>query len=113
MHQLSEDHLLELYEAGDLDTWIADRGPRLPQAAQFFNPDAIIIGGIFPKEIRQALVDLAVLDVYDVAGRRALTKPPIEVSRLLGPLGTAEAASLLPVSARLLGLRALLATPTQ
>lgn len=110
---LSEAHLLNLFEAGRLNEWIDDRGARLSQplsvAVQFFNPDTIIVGGFFPRRALQALVDRVVLDVYDVPSRRPLTKPVISVAERLGPLGTAEAASLLPVSARLLGQRALLA----
>ncbi len=106
---LSMATLSKMWEDRDvlLSAWINDRGPRLslPLSAvvQFFNPDAIVIGGFFPHEIIEALCAFVDLSGYDVAGRKPLRKPQLEVSRALGPLATAEAAAFLPVSARLLG----------
>ncbi|MBA8903860.1 ROK family transcriptional regulator [Phyllobacterium sp. P30BS-XVII] len=112
IHNLSDAFLATLFRANDpqLLAWILDRSKNLsmPLAAvtQLFNPDLIILGGFFPREILEEMskqIDLSVLDTF---GRRPLIKPDISVTRLLGPSGIAKAAALLPVQARLLGQRA-------
>ncbi|SCY90992.1 ROK family transcriptional regulator [Rhizobium sp. NFACC06-2] len=113
LRDLSYERLSELFAAKDrkLSTWIEDRGARMSQplsaSVQFFNPDAILIGGFFPRAILEAICANISLDVYDVTGRRPLTRPIVQVSRSLGPQGTAEAASFLPIAALILGQKAL------
>ncbi|SHN08865.1 Sugar kinase of the NBD/HSP70 family, may contain an N-terminal HTH domain [Roseibium suaedae] len=117
LETLSLEHLSALYAErdGKLLDWIADRGPRLSEpfsaAIQFFNPDAIVVGGFLPREILSALCAEVTLTGYDISGRRPLTKPVLEVAGLVGPLATAEAASFLPVAQNLLGQKALIAAP--
>lgn len=116
LEDLSQERLSELFDAKDteLSAWIKDRGTRMSEplsaSVQFFNPDAILIGGFFPRAILEAICTNIRLDVYDVAGRRPLTRPTVEVSRTLGPQGTAEAASFLPTAALILGQKAFPAT---
>lgn len=113
--QLTEAYLSKLFADGDprLLGWIDARGPLLsvPLAAtvQLVNPDVITVGGFFPREVLEALCAKVDFDVLDTPGRRPLTKPVLTVTDLLGPSGFAEAAALLPVSARLLGQQAVLA----
>lgn len=109
LNQLTETRLLRRFEAGDPDLmdWIEDRAPRLSEpfsaAVQFLNPDAIILGGFFPKVILEEIRNRVRLDVYDVSGRRPLTKPALLLSQHLGPSGIAKAAAFLPVYALILG----------
>lgn len=109
LEQLSEDFLSALFREGDARfiDWIDDRGERLSKplatVVQLFNPDAIVVGGFFPREVLERLCTRIDLGALDVAGRRPLTRPTLAVARLPGPAGLAEAASLLPIAAELLG----------
>ena len=113
VEQLTPTVLSDLLAAEDpqfLD-WVIDRGRLLssPLSAvvQLFNPDTIIFGGFFPSAVLQLLADQVDLTGFDIANRRPLTKPVLRVSDLIGSRGYAEAAALLPVSARLLGQKAI------
>ncbi|QND51308.1 ROK family transcriptional regulator [Phyllobacterium sp. 628] len=112
LQQLTLEELERLKSIKDvaLLEWINDRGALLSNsfsvAVQLYNPDTIVVGGFFPASILEALVSQINLDVHDIPGRRPLTKPKIRVTPLIGALGLAEAAALLPVSARLLGEKA-------
>ncbi len=109
LERLSEDFLSALFQEGDsrLLAWIDDRGKKLSRplatVVQLFNPDAIVVGGFFPRKVLERLCERIDLGALDVAGRRPLTRPTLAVTRLLGPAGLAEAASLLPIAAELLG----------
>jgi predicted NBD/HSP70 family sugar kinase len=106
---LTEGIIADYFAAADprLMAWIEDRGKRLSRplatAAQLFNPDTIVVGGFFPREVLRALCAEVDLGVLDTVGRRPITKPDLVVTDLVGPSGFAEAATLLPIAARLLG----------
>jgi predicted NBD/HSP70 family sugar kinase len=109
MEQLLEHDLLAMLRSRDsaLLNWIADRGKRmsdpLSAAIQFFNPDALVIGGFFPREMLAAICEYVDLGRYDIIIRRPVTKPALQLSILSGPSGIAEAAAHLPIAYQLLG----------
>ncbi|WP_126908232.1 ROK family transcriptional regulator [Rhizobium chutanense] len=109
LDRLSDDFLARLFLDGDrrLLDWIDDRGEKLSKplatVVQLFNPDAIVVGGFFPREILERLCARVDLGALDVPGRRPLIRPTLLVTQLLGPAGLAEAASLLPIAAEMLG----------
>lgn len=109
LDQLDMEQIRRLHENANADfmAWLDDRGSGLsvPLATvvQLFNPDTIIIGGFFPREVLEHLRSRVNLDVLDTPGRRPLNKPPISLTEITGPEGLAAAAALLPVSALLLG----------
>ncbi|HMF68620.1 MAG TPA: ROK family transcriptional regulator [Phyllobacterium sp.] len=95
----------------ELLAWICERGTGLsaPLATvvQLFNPDTIVLGGSFPDVVLNGLIEQIDLDLLDTIHRRPLTKPVIRTTELLGSRGLAEAAALIPISARLLGQEAM------
>jgi predicted NBD/HSP70 family sugar kinase len=108
---LTEPYLTALMKRNDrkLGDWICERGKLLssPLASvvQLINPDTIILGGFFPREILELMLAQADLGILDTEGRKPLIKPDLRVTTLLGSSGLAEASALLPISARLLGQR--------
>ena len=93
-----------------LRDWTTERGKglSLPLSAvvQLFNPDTILIGGFFPRPILEALMHQIDLGALDIPSRRPVAKPAMRLTELVGATGRAQAASLLPIAARLLGQKA-------
>ncbi|MBX5010579.1 hypothetical protein [Rhizobium lentis] len=78
LDELSEDFLSALFQGGDarLIDWIDDRGERLSKplatVVQLFNPDAIVVGGFFPRAIyRSGFVSASIsaLSMWPAGGR--------------------------------------------
>jgi predicted NBD/HSP70 family sugar kinase/biotin operon repressor len=109
MEDLTLEVLDDLIAAKDraLFEWIEDRSKRLSvplsSVVQLYNPDQVILGGLFPVAMLDLMVARIDLTALDVPGRRPMTMPTFRASTLVGARGRAEAASLLPFSARLLG----------
>ncbi|MBB3238031.1 ROK family transcriptional regulator [Phyllobacterium endophyticum] len=108
---LNEPYLTGLLKQNDrkLGDWICERGrllsSPLASVVQLINPDTIILGGFFPREILELMLAQIDLGILDTEGRKPLTKPDLRVATLLGSSGLAQASALLPISARLLGQR--------
>ncbi|MGV2129455.1 ROK family protein [Agrobacterium vitis] len=113
LENLTLDHIEKLWTSGHagLRDWTVERGKGLsmPLAAvvQLFNPDTILIGGFFPRSVLEGLMDQIDLGALDIPSRRPVTKPVMRLTDLVGAPGRAQAASLLPIAARLLGQKAI------
>lgn len=104
MDQLTIQRLRQMYSEKDpkLIEWIADRASHLSQpfsaVTQLINPNKIIIGGNFPREILLNIADHVSLNIYDLPNRKSLTKPQIEIAETIGEKARAIAAAALPVA---------------
>ena len=101
---VTEARLEQMMAAGDtrLLTWINQRAPLLSMplsiAVQLFNPDVIVLGGLFPKSVYAAMIDRIDLSLCDVPGRLPLTKPELRVATLTGGHAPASAAAAVPIA---------------
>ena len=113
LEDLTLDRIEELWISGHagLRDWTEERGKglSLPLASvvQLFNPDTVLIGGFFPRQVLNGLMEQIDLGALDIANRRPLVKPVMRLTDLVGAPGRAQAASLLPIAARLLGQKAI------
>ena len=86
--------------------WIEARGDQisgpLSIVVQLFNPTAIVVGGIFPRPIYEALLARVDLGRLDHPGRLPLPKPALQVASVVGPDAMAVTSAAIPI-ARLLG----------
>ena len=105
---LDEARLAVLLADGDerLCEWIEARGDQLSWplsiVVQLFNPTAIVVGGIFPRPIYEALLARVDLGRLDHPGRLHLPKPTLQVASVVGPDAMAVTSAAIPI-ARLLG----------
>lgn len=104
MDHLTVQRLRQMYNDKNpkLIEWIADRASHLSQpfsaVTQLINPNKIIIGGNFPREILQDLADRVSLSFYDLPNRKSLTKPQIEIAETIGEKARAITAAALPIA---------------
>ena len=90
-------------DAGDpqLVDWVATRGAQLSEplsvVVQLINPASIVVGGLFPVNVIEALIGHIDLTRHDVPGRIALTKPDIRPATIAGPDSMAIAAASVPL----------------
>ena len=105
---LDEPRLDALLADGDerLRRWIEARGEQLSWplsiVVQLFNPTAIVVGGLFPRPIYEALLARVDLGRLDHPGRMPLPKPALQVASVVGPDAMAVTSAAIPI-ARLLG----------
>ena len=101
---VTEARLERMMAAGDtkLLTWIDQRAPLLSMplsiAVQMFNPEVIVLGGLFPKSVYAAMIDRIDLSLCDVPGRLPLMKPEMRVATLTGGHAPASAAAAVPIA---------------
>lgn len=90
-----------------LMAWIDDRGQGLSEplsiVVQLFNPTAIVVGGMFPRALYEALLERVDLGHYDHPGRAPLPKPALHVASVVGPDAMAVASAAVPIARRLGG----------
>lgn len=109
VEDLTLEVLDDLVARGDqqLLAWIDDRSARLSlplsTVVQLYNPDQLVLGGLLPTSLIDLMIARIDLTLLEVPGRRPMSMPTFRSTTLVGAHGPAEAASLLPVSARLLG----------
>ena len=89
-----------------LRRWIEARGEQLSWplsiVVQLFNPTAIVVGGLFPRPIYEALLARVDLGRLDHPGRMPLPKPALQVASVVGPDAMAVTSAAIPI-AHLLG----------
>lgn len=108
---LTLDALDQMAQSGDaaLFGWIDERAGRLSlplsTVVQLFNPDQIVLGGFLPNSVLDRMIERIDLGALDLVNRRPMAHPAVRSTSLVGIRGYAEAATLLPISARLLGQR--------
>lgn len=106
--EMTETRLARMMAGGDrrLIDWIEMRAPLLSKplsiAVQLFNPEVIVLGGLFPNSVYAAMIDRIDLSLCDVPGRMSLIKPQMRVATLTGEHARASAAAAIPM-ARLFG----------
>ena len=93
-------------EAGDpqiLD-WIRSRGAKLSEplsaVVHLFNPSAIVVSGLFTRNVIEGLISHIDLGVYDLPGRVELAKPDLRPGTLVGPDSMAISAAAVPMYQR-------------
>lgn len=84
-----------------MQKWIETRGARLSEplsaVVHLFNPSAIVVSGMFPRNVIQGLIEQIDLGVYDLPDRVELAKPALRVGSLVGPESMAISAAAVPI----------------
>ncbi len=102
--EISEAELQEMVATDDarLREWIDVRAPLLSHplstAVQLLNPEVIVLGGQFPRQVYQAIIEKIDLSLCDVPGRVPLTKPQMRVASLTGGHAMASAVAAIPIA---------------
>ncbi len=105
--ELGNRRLEDMLAAADprLEDWFESRVPAmampLSAVVQLFNPEAIVLGGEFPRPFYERMIPGIDLTIFDLEGRMPLRKPEIRVSLATGEAGRARSAASVPI-ARLL-----------
>ncbi len=101
--QLNLHEIERLADVNDpvLREWIETRGAQLSRplsaVVHLFNPSAIVVSGMFPKNVIEKLITQIDLGIYDLPDRVELAKPALRVGTLVGADSMAISAAAVPI----------------